>query len=444
MYVLSEKAKNKILAILLKNKANNVKQIFLDLFLKSLPSIPDEEISDEKIAMVCEALQMKFNLTMLNSLITKDDFIKIENSTNIDIDKTQQHFLLVEKLQQDLKSRYRHDLDLLPRNCANRLIVDNIMVAELINTNPQYLYQFLVKSNKESLYLTRNNTRSLYVLSRFLGQFMNIPVLNIETQLNLLGYSLTEVKKDLLVLKNKKLNIALLGYGGVNCNFLEYLKWICEETNVEKIFNNIQVYEKDELELHNVFRMNSPNILNTSYNSSIGISFPSRFIKKLNTSIFEPINNDDDDDKTKIYKLHLIDTRYFKTLVNKQVFVYPIYYTPDVYNIQSNTIYIGAIDMQIRERLESFDVPYLCNTHQNNTIDITNKPHIVSSLIRESYGEIDLVPFFFNMLDMTVQLVKIMAHTNRYEADHTYYRNTFKNIKNTKRIKYNIPTVKEY
>lgn len=217
----------------------------------------------------------------------------------------------------------------------------------------------------------------------------------IKEQLVRLGIDIKEVKKLLKEVKKHKLSVALIGYGGVNLNFTEYLIELCQATNVHDIFKQMAIYEHDEVEPSNIFRFNTTRVAAMARGS-------------LTSRNYHPTSN-----QLHISKLELVPDEI--QYLSKDTYTYGYYLDAPS---DKEAVYIGAPDMLTRKSLE--DKNFLCATHKNNTTYLHSRP-VVDSLLVESYGKIDLEKFFPAMLKLTIEILRALAN-NSYPKDTLLYK----------------------
>lgn len=262
-----------------------------------------------------------------------------------------------------------------------------------------------------------------YTLSRFFEVKYGLRRVPLLDQISLLGYHAKDIKKALNDISRKNLTIHLLGYGGFGVNFVENLIELMTILNVKTLFRKLYIWEKDSLELHNILRFGTSSLLSTQqsirdieyYNLNAGVvSDPVHKFSLLYNNQIARLS------KTKVEL-----RRYFFQNNNAREYLI------------TKDILVGTPDMATRQMLQEYDIPFFCPTHINDTIGLYYRPVVDQNLQYETYGKIALTPFFFNMLDNTIQILFNLAKfEGTLEQDTQLYTNTFKEFRGKASRKY--------
>ena len=179
-------------------------------------------------------------------------------------------------------------------------------------------------------------------------------------------------------LKEKKLDICLIGLGGTMSNFVYFLNEMMNYFKMDDLFENLAIYENDYLEISNLPR------IPLDYLTPIKLKNNYDLIPKI--SIFRNMR--------RLFKNNYCEERMFN--INKaQCFDFVIG-SP---NIQTR------VEMFEHNQKQNFIVPL----HYNNELVIFENPKVIdSSISSETYGSIELTYFFLNMFRMTIELIDIM------------------------------------
>ena len=244
-------------------------------------------------------------------------------------------------------------------------------------------------------YIERFRTKD-FTLSRFFERWLKLKRIPLEQQLKNLGYDLKSIKKDLLAVKKKKLDIVSIGYGGMMCNVFENLIELCSILNMNSIFHTISIFEQETLEASNMLRLNTAESMNlVTDNSIINRSFGTRLILgKLNL-----IN------RGKLSSLVSISLMLSNNYFDLRDFLHSNHRYLDPYHC----IYIGAPDFETRQVFAKKFLSFLALLHQNDNVSIIAKPIANTASQVETYGSIKLAQFFMNCLVATVEFIKILA-----------------------------------
>ena len=278
---------------------------------------------------------------------------------------------------------------------------------------------------KDRLMSAGNN--NVFTLSRYFEYAYQLPRVPITDQLNILGYSISDIKTLMKQVKRKNLNVTFIGFGGLCLNVLENLIELSNKLDIKELFEVLHIFEADGIEHHNTFRFSTANLLR----KLLGEKSVSRFALT---------------DSYNVPKTDLISPYALKS-ISQNSCVHRNYLKDE--SLNRSTIYFGAPNIATRKMLFERGVPFYCGTHQNNSVALFYKPYIDDTLIRETYGKIDLTSFFLNMLDITVQFLKALTNDQEPEKDSCLYSNTFNTFgklshKGYVRPKYNTEEATQY
>ena len=235
-----------------------------------------------------------------------------------------------------------------------------------------------------------------FTLSRFFERWLKLKRIPLEQQLKNLGYDLKSIKKDLLAVKKKKLDIVSIGYGGMMCNVFENLIELCSILNMNNIFHSISIFEQETLEASNMLRLNTAesfslftdnSIINRSNNTKL-------ILGKLSL-----IN------RGKLVSLASTSLRLHNSYFRLNEFLHTNHKNLDPYHC----VYIGAPDFETRQIFAKKYLRFLALLHQNDSVSIIAKPIANTASQIETYGSIKLAQFFMNCLVATVEFIKILA-----------------------------------
>jgi hypothetical protein len=253
-------------------------------------------------------------------------------------------------------------------------------------------------------------------ISPFIASELNVYNIKIDDLTKMLGYSKINLKTMLEVIKEKKINLCLVGLGGTGMNFMHWAEEITNYTNSINIFEKIVIFDDDIVDITNIFRF--PQILNP-HSSYLSTATP-----KINA-----IPN------TSILCNALIKNSY---------------YLSDV-NITEDYIFYGAPDIATRELFSNIpSAKFISGTHGDNDCQLYIKPMQDSELQVESYGMINLSVFFMNQLKMTIEFLALLASDEDLSTSKLVMEYSFANEYLEKKIlkaglnrTYNFPIQKE-
>ena len=236
-------------------------------------------------------------------------------------------------------------------------------------------------------------------ISPFIANELGIYQVGIEDMCKMLGFKKNDLKLILNQVKLKKLELVLLGIGGTGMNFMHWTTELCNFTNTLNIFESIEIFEEDHLDLTNIYRI--PQAIGHRNASKIHY----------------------------IHKLDLIDSRSIISKTN--IIKTPIRFNPNSteYISSGNPIFYGAPDIITREFFSKLDVKanFISGTHGNNDCQLYINPIQNSDLQVESYGMINLSIFFMNQLKLTIEFLKLLASDTPLNVEKLVMEYSFSN-----------------
>jgi len=270
---------------------------------------------------------------------------------------------------------------------------------------------------RESLIMgTRKHTlgQKCSAISPFIANELGVFQTPFEDIIKMLGYKKADLKKMLETVKAKKIDLVLVGLGGTGMNFMHWATEVCNYTNTVALFDRIKIYDKDMIDLTNIFRF--PQILNPSGSYSQGAYRNS--VEKINCL---PANT--------ILCRKPIDTSYEFLNVRSLSFYVErstaVLNTAENYNDNEkllsenkrsmfsslkNKVYYGAPDIESREAFYGIeDIKFISGTHGDDSCQLYIKPPQNSSIQIESYGMINLSVFFMNQVKLTLSFLELLA-----------------------------------
>nr|DAT37765.1 MAG TPA: hypothetical protein [Caudoviricetes sp.] len=272
-----------------------------------------------------------------------------------------------------------------------KLLLDNY-ISYLFSRDLGYQSNILAAM---SSYVERYRTKD-FTLSRFFERWLRLKRIPLEQQLKNLGYNLKDIKKDLLAVKKKKLDIVSIGYGGMMCNVFENLIELCEILNINNIFHSISIFEQETLEASNMLRLNTAESFSLlTDNSIINRSNNTRLILGKLSLI----------NRGKLVSLASTSLRLYNNYFRLNEFLHMNHKNLDPYHC----VYIGAPDFETRQIFAKKYLRFLALLHQNDNVSIIAKPIANTASQVETYGSIKLAQFFMNCLVATVEFIKILA-----------------------------------
>ena len=320
-------------------------------------------------------------------VLTEQETQKIE-----ELDNDGEYYIPRAPLKHEISRRYRI-LD-IPSSFSFGEIVDNAIPTVYYNND------CFDPAIRQSL-IYRESCKA-FTLSRLFEALYGITRIPLRTQLSILGYKISEIRKWLQEIQRKELCITFVGLGGMNLNVLENLLELCKDLNISHPFEQLLIYENDILEYHNTLRFSTTALLQTKDRTidtktklEKFVSFPKSFLYHSKELSFLARTT------------HITNRRF------------------TVSDVHWRNIHFGAPDMVTREAFFNSEVPFFCAIHQNNAVSLWYKPKIDLSMQSETYGRIMLTEFFLNILDVTIQFIKALAENKEYDKDFCIYKNNF-------------------
>ena len=247
------------------------------------------------------------------------------------------------------------------------------------------------------------NPNGYIAISPFTASLLNIEQIPIQSILkDVLNFDLTHIETLLKTVKKAKLKVIFAGVGGTGTNTIYWLNEICKFFDITNIFDEIYVYEKDNVDFSNIFR------------------FP------ISPKVYESIN------AAELPKIALVD-RYLRTLskyiVYKEQYLeshadVPTILLDENSQTKPDVIVYGAPSISNRNFLSSLG-SFISATHANNTASLYINPKADVSLQVETYGLIQLNSFFINQVRMAIGFLEILSEKAYRQEDLLWSDYTF-------------------
>lgn len=246
-------------------------------------------------------------------------------------------------------------------------------------------------------------------ISPFIANEFGVNQMPIDDIVRILGYKKQDIKNILSAVKDKKLRIALVGFGGTGVNFTHWTEELCNYANTINIFKEILIYENEVVELHNMFRF-PINIQSLYMHEQITTNTPiykTKLLKQPNV-IAESITINNH-----YLSSSALHVKTYKTnengAIEKDSKGVPLQTFAPNKRLMNDYIFYGAPDIETRELLAQDDWKFISATHGDNDCQLYIKPEQDSSLQVESYGMINLSVFFMNHVKMTISFLELLA-----------------------------------
>ncbi len=263
------------------------------------------------------------------------------------------------------KIRQRYAIFSKPRDNSRNPIIDSFAPKMLIDLNDEQRDGFV------KTYLPSTS----YAISDWFSNVLGVRQIPFKYLLETLNVDENILKKQLLDLKRKKLNMVYVGVGGSGINNIYWLEKILNHYSFVNLFNSVELFDKDVFDITNLFRI--PYDL-----TSKGVSYKVQSINKNS----------------------IISSKFSRNTVNLN--------QEHLNNYEENSldyIYFGAPDLNTRAMLVESGAKFISATHGDDDCSLMTNPIINDSLQTESYGMIKLTTFFMNQLKMTLDFIAFLA-----------------------------------
>ncbi len=200
-------------------------------------------------------------------------------------------------------------------------------------------------------------------------------------------------KEDFQKIRDKNINLCLVGYGGAMINMLHNMYLWSMELSEVRIFKNIVIFEKDTVDFSNLVRLGKPVLFD--YVAEFA-TFPDEevsYIKTLKKVSMVTHEKELSQQKKLITFVEWLTDAHAKALNDK------------------NYIIVGAPDLDTRRMLAEANSDFYFMGHSNFEVDLTYQPAITSSLVVENYGSIDIPVLLINLHIATGAFIKQLAGT---------------------------------
>jgi len=217
-----------------------------------------------------------------------------------------------------------------------------------------------------------------------------------------LPYASKSLKRKFLKMKDKKIDLVVIGYGGAMSNLLWDLTILTLTFSELDPFNSIKLFEKDELSFTNLLRFGKP-IAHKAFSQYEldDIVLPKFFVTDL--------------------EYHLApDIEKIQDFLNKET-------AQKLMEELENPVFIGAPDFETRKFLQEINAPFFFIGHGDNEVSITHQPDIHFA-VQETYGTIDIPVLLVNLWMATYKLIDILSEDNNYRVNDEIWKFNFDSL----------------
>ncbi len=200
-------------------------------------------------------------------------------------------------------------------------------------------------------------------------------------------------KEDFQKIRDKDINLCVVGYGGAMVNMLHNMYTWAMEVSEVRIFKNIVIFEKDTVDFSNLIRFGKPVSFDYTAEFASFASDDSQGIKTLK-KISMITNEKELSKKRKIISfVEWLRDNHAESLKNKDYVI------------------VGAPDLETRQMLNRIGSDFYFMGHSDYEVDLTYQPEITSGLVVENYGSIDIPVLLINLQIATGAFIKQLANT---------------------------------
>lgn len=279
--------------------------------------------------------------------------------------------------------RVRYALFNRPISGLSNIVMDNYAPKIICNTN----------FNEQSL-ASLKLPKTIYTISPWFASLLGANKIETEQLCRILGYSAKDLKALVTKVKQKDLAITFVGYGGTNINTIHWLTEILKLTKAVNLFSYVEIFEPEDAEISNLLRFPKDPNLNYSGAPYFGPS-KLRLLDKLELNLLSR-------------KLPLIRRGRLEIVryTESRSFTYDASARKRFTKL--NHVVYGAPGINTRIELSEAG-RFISATHSGNSCSMWLNPTQDADLQVESYGLIQLTPFFMNQLRMAIGLLEILA-----------------------------------
>ena len=310
-----------------------------------------------------------------------------------------------------LKEQIRHRYHLQDRPTSGSLntIIDSFLPSALYNCN--------MDSEKIRRQYSYSLSKTAYAISPYVTNLFAIKKVETKQLCRILGFDEKKIKSMLMSIKLKKLDFVFVGAGGTGINTAIWLKEMCEFSNITGLFNRVYCFDEDEVEISNLLRFPiDPHsiIIDETTPTGAVISNTSKLhlikhaIMQLSSSTSSLVTKFICKDENTLSDFpSSIFVNNMETIVKDD----GDFETINRFRTRENVVLYGAPDIATRVNLSKAG-RFISATHATNSCNVYINPSQDASIQVESYGMIQLSPFFMNQLRMAISLLEILSDDN--------------------------------
>lgn len=229
----------------------------------------------------------------------------------------------------------------------------------------------------------------LPIISPNLGTIYQARPVSFDTLITQMQINLDQVRADLEVIKANNVHITSIGYGGFSINLFTFMAMLAQRAGVYKPFKHVSIYEDDTLTLLNAFRI---------YKRLDQVPTRKSNRAQLKLQLFQDL------EMTLTQELTRVNERFKPEHIAKH----------------SGELLFGAPDFETRQLLENEQ--FLFTGHGGDEVEFISRPIVDTSLTTETYGSINLVTFFLNMLKASEHFIHIVANAESLPSNTSVWK----------------------
>lgn len=299
--------------------------------------------------------------------------------------------------------RTRYAFSNRPKNGVTSVVMDTFF--------PRLVYKH--KMNIEAVHTNEAPTlpKTACAISPFIADVLNVKHVPVEQLCRVMGYTLKDIRKILSAVKQKNYRMVFAGAGGTGINTLHWLTELCAMTNTVNLFKEVHIYEKEAVEVSNLFRFPiDPRKVITKNTMPLKIDIAEPLATKLSrdhvtvTYNYIPGQSRGSD----VYSSRVAEIQRDVRGMTVRDEDDNIVYKP---RTDLPTVIYGAPSIEARIKLSKFG-NFISGTHADNSCHLWLNPAQEADIQVESYGVIQLGSFFMNQLRMAIGLMEFMSKSD--------------------------------
>lgn len=282
-----------------------------------------------------------------------------------------------------------------PINGLSNIIIDNYAPKLFHNTKFE-----------ATLVPTLKLPKTTYAISPWFADYFGAQQISTEQLCRVLGYDTKMLSNLILKVKRKEYTVTFVGYGGTVVNTVHWITEILKLTQQVNLFSKVEFFETDEAELSNLLRF--PKNPHNAKNNLLYPRFRAHKLNLLNADELNLISRT----TTKIHHSRIDGNNISRSDIGVTWnYDYDKYINNTRYKVKPKHVFYGAPDINTRQSFEPYG-HFISATHNGNDAHLWLNPTQDVDLQVESYGLIQLTPFFMNQLRLAIGFLETLAIPN--------------------------------